>query len=666
MKSYRIPLILFVLLTLISIVAAQDEIPLAEIVNDEGGTVSIVGELDYTNLLFASGVAEPLIILEDQAGFVKRDLDFLFPQESQVLGQFTGDIFSPPVSYSITLPLEPKATLVDVDNDDEQDTGVMVYAIAYWTNVFGDPYLEARDQGGGGWSSDYASTIIDPATLEVEGGKYLVYAPDDQQGFPAGFGDDGLLFTEDDPLVRLPQGYTVVDLNSDPFTFDRSREARIDTIESTQSAAADFSDLSYTEAFDAMIEKLRREYAFSEYKNIDWDAKIAEFRPRFEEAEAEDDSDAYLFALRDFIWSIPDGHLGMSAASDALDNEFYTNIGGGLGLSLVELNDGRVLVNFVLDGGPGQEAGIELGAEIREINGTPISKVVSETVPFSSPFSADHDRRLQQLRYAMRFPLETEVELTYQNPGDDQPTSATLTTAEEFDSFSFSSYNKGLTFFEPPITYEILQDSGYGYVKIYSFFENEVLTVQLFEHFLNLVNQLGIPGIIIDMRQNGGGSGLLADGLAGYFFDEPVITGYTGFYDEDTGDFYTNLDAPDEIFPAPEAKRYTGEVVVLVGPACVSACEFFSYNLTFNDRAAIIGQYPTGGLGGSITDFLMPEGAQVRYTLGRAVDPDGNIHIEGKGVIPTVIVPVDEETAFSGGDPVLDAAIAYLDEQMRE
>lgn len=66
---------------------------------------------------------------------------------------------------------------------------------------------------------------------EIIGGKFLVYAPDNQQGFPSSFGADGLLFTADDPTVGLPQGYTVVDLDTEPFTFDRSREIEIDLIE---------------------------------------------------------------------------------------------------------------------------------------------------------------------------------------------------------------------------------------------------------------------------------------------------------------------------------------------------------------------------------------------------------------------------------------------------
>jgi C-terminal processing protease CtpA/Prc len=652
-------LLIAVCIAAVGAVAAQEEAPEAEIINNEGGAVLVTGEMDYTNPLLTAGVAQPLIILEDQTGYVRRDRQYLFPEESQTLGQFTSDFFSSPVSYSIALPIEPQGALNDVDNDDDEDTGVQIFAVAYWTNTFGDPFLERRDQQGGGWSTAYASTQVDASTSEVEGGKYLIYAPEEGQGFPSGFGDDGLLFTEDDPIVIVPQGYTVVDLDSDPFTFDRSREVEIDTIEPQETALDDFSSLSYTEAFDAMIEKFRSEYAFSEYKDLDWNAISDEFRPRFEEAEENNDPTAYAFALRDFTWAIPDGHVGAGIPSIALDEAFLTATAGGLGLSLVELDDGRVLVNFILPGGPAAEAGIALGAEITEINGTPIADAISETQPFSLPFSTEHALRLQQLRYVVRFPLDSEVELTYANEGE-EATTAALTTVDERQSFGFSSFNRSVTGAEPPVTYEILP-SGYGYVKIWSFFDNEVLTIQLWEAFISLANQ-GLPGVIIDMRQNGGGSGFLAEQMAAYFFDEEQITGYTGFYDPDTDAFVTDLERPDRMYPPPPELRYGGPVAVLVGPACASACEFFSYNMTLDDRAEIVGQYPTAGLGGSVEDFYMPDGASVRITIGRALDADEEIHIEGIGVVPTIDVPVDEETAFAQDDVVLAYAERALDE----
>ena len=104
----------------------------------------------------------------------------------------------------------------------------MVFAVAYWTNTWGDPYLERRDQGGGGWSS---AICVDQGErdrdtyLEVYGGKYLVYAPDDQQQFPSGFGADKKLFTDDDPLMNLPAGWSMVDMDKTPFGIRPAQKA---------------------------------------------------------------------------------------------------------------------------------------------------------------------------------------------------------------------------------------------------------------------------------------------------------------------------------------------------------------------------------------------------------------------------------------------------------
>jgi C-terminal processing protease CtpA/Prc len=630
------------------------------LLNDEGGVISITGVVTYTNPFFTLGVAAPVVILEDQAGFVDRNEGFLMPVASQTLGQITSDFFTSPFSYSLSLPIEPQGTLRDVDHDGQEEVGVQVYAVAYWTNTFGDPFLEERDLYGGGWSTAYASTEVsdDAATdREIIGGKLLIYAPDDAQDFPIGFGEDGLLFTEDDPTTTLLPGYTVVNLDTDPFTFDRSREQQIDLIEPEGAALVDLSDLSYADAFDALVDKLKDEYAFTEYKGIDWEALRAEFKPRFEAADQRSDSLIYRRTLRDFAWSIPDGHV----SGPFVVEDFQEAISGGLGFAMMETDDGRILVNFITPGSPAETAGMELGAEIIAIDGQPVADAVENAVVYSAPFSTEHVLRLQRLRYATRFPLDTEVEVTFANFGAGEET-VLMTAVAEFDSFSFSSFNQGRTGLELPVEYEFLPD-GYMRVKIFSFSDNDLLTIQLWERMMRALNENQIPGLIIDMRQNGGGSGFLADQMAAYFFNEPFVLGNAGYYDEDRGEFYFDPRTEDRYYLPAEDLRYNGDVVVLVGPNCASACEFFSYDMTIDERAAIIGQYPTAGLGGSIDEVLMPEGERFRFTQGRAVDNDGNIHIEGIGVVPTEDVPVNEDTLFSVGDPILEAAIDYLNGQ---
>ncbi len=642
-------------------VAAQQRTqdPPAPIVNDEGGPVRITGLLTYTNGFFTLGVDEPVIILEDQAGFVDRNRGYIMPVESQVLGKLTSDFYSSPVSYEIVLPEKPNAPTRDVDFDGQTETGVTIYAVAFWQNVWGDEFLEKRDLFGGGWSTAYASTEVDQnpsAKGEVIGGKYLIYAPDDQQSFPSAFGADGKLFTGDEPTVRLPQGYTVVDLDTTPFTFDRSREPQIDLIEGEGEEQPDFSNQSFTEAFDSLIELFRREYAYTEYKGLDWDALKAQFRPMFEEAERRGDFDAYSTALRLFIWSIPDGHL--SAPED--DAAFEQAVSGGLGIALRELDDGRIIVEFLTEGGPAEQAGIELGAEILQLDGQPIEQAVQNTVPWSSPFSSDTTRRLQQLRYVVRFPLGTAVAVTYRNPGDANPQTVTLETSDEIDSFRFASFNRGNEPADAPVVFRIL-DNGYGYVRIIGFSENAKQTITLWEDMIRTLNDQDIPGLIIDMRHNGGGSGFMADQMAAYFFNEPLELGNTATYDASIGGFYSDPAVKQQFILPPEDLRYNGPIAVLVGPNCASACEFFCWNMLLQDRAVTVGMYPTNGIAGGQATYLMP-GYQLQYSVSRSLDSQGNIIIEGIGVAPTLRVPITEETVFASGDIILDTAVDYLNQ----
>jgi C-terminal processing protease CtpA/Prc len=630
------------------------------------GPKIITGQVTYTNPFFTRGVAEPEVILEDESGFVTRDRKYVIPVQSQVIGQITSDFYTSPFTYSLMLPEEPNAPLHDVNHDGKKDSGVMIFAPAFWTNTWGDPFLERRDQMGGGWSSAYASTRVsdDPKNyLEVFGGKYLVFAPDDKQQFPSGFGADKKLFTDDDPVMNIPAGWSVIDMDQTPFAVDRSDNPTVDLIEPPSAALDDFSKLSYTQAFDKMLDKFSKEYAFTEYKNIDWAAKGKEFRPRFEEAEKNNDPHAYALALRDFLWSIPDTHVGFDET--LLQEDFQTQVAGGLGFAMRETDDGRIIASYITSGGPAEKAGMKWGAEIISLDGKPVGDVVGATVPWSSPFSNPIIKRLQQLRYATRFPLDKgQVEVTFQNGGEAQKT-VNLDVVQDRNSFAVGSFYYGQPPTNLPVEYSLLP-SGLGYIKVNSFLDNDVLSIQVWERAINFFNQNQVPGVILDMRVNGGGSGWLADQMAAYFFDKEIVVGNTAKYSKQTGKFYMDPGDETRMIPPRPALQYSGPVAVLVGPACASACEFFSYDMTINDRATIVGQYPTEGAGGSVEQFAMPEGIMVQLPTGRAVDANGNIHLEGKGVVPTIKVPVTAEILqkqANGEDVVLETAEQALSQK---
>ena len=458
--------------------------------------------------------------------------------------------------------------------------------------------------------------------------------------------------------MTVPQGYTVVEMDEAPFVFDRAARPIIDMIEPDDAAINDFSDLSYSEAFTRMVDLFRREYAYTELYALDWDALEATYTLRFADAEEAEDIDAYALAMRDFLWEIPDGHVGMPLSH--LSELFREETDGGLGISLSELKDGRVVVSFLLDGSPAANAGMELGAEILTWDGGTLQEAMDrEFVWAHQALATEHTLRLQQLRYITRFPLGTEVEVSFRNPESEEEETVTVTTVSERASFNNSSFFSGVDGLELPVEFEIL-DSGYGYVAIYSFSDNERLTVQLWERMIETFVSQAVPGVIIDMRHNGGGSGFLADQLGAYFFQEEHILGYSSSYNEASGDFYLDPRSEDRFILPEEDLRFDGALAVIIAPGCFSACEFFSYNLTIHERADIVGHYPTGGLGGAGDDFLMPEDITIRFTVTRAVDADKNIHIEAQGVAPTVRVPVTLETLTSDGDPLLEAAEDHL------
>ena len=126
---------------------------------------------------------------------------------------------------------------------------------------------------------------------------------------------------------------------------------------------------SWSHAFDALCAKLAAEYPFTRWKGIDWAALRAQFGPRIRDAEARRDDRAYYRTLRAFAWSLPDGHVDLRGDDRGLKQ---AEVGGGYGLGLAEVDDGRVLAARVDPGGPAARGGLAVGAEVLVWNGGPV------------------------------------------------------------------------------------------------------------------------------------------------------------------------------------------------------------------------------------------------------------------------------------------------------
>ena len=140
--------------------------------------------------------------------------------------------------------------------------------------------------------------------------------------------------------------------------------------------------------------------------------------------------------------------------------------------------------------------------------------------------------------------------------------------------------------------------------------------------------------LIIDLRDNGGGSPEAVAFVSSYLFgDEPVHLNSLYFRPANrTDDFHTDPRVPGRKFGA------TKPVYVLTSSNTFSAAEEFTYNLQARKRATIVGETTAGGAhpGGTV-----PIGAHLTAFIpsGRAINPITKTNWEGTGVRPGIIVP---------------------------
>ena len=618
--------------------------------------VEITGTYAVTNDFVFTYYVENAVALLDMHGFVIRDREWELPVDSQTLGFMTYDPQTKGGTFDLNLPAAPRGEFNDVDNNGGENKGVQIFAVGYSPNAYGGPFAEGDDRSRG-WPSYLASVKTDAENQdEVIGGKLVVWSPDANQEFPSGYGDDGLLFTADDPVAAIGAGYSVVDLDQSPFKFEKSSKPEFTLYEPSYVALKDYSKLSYSEAFDKMFETVKKEYAFNgvEGKQPDWDALHAELQPRIVQAEKDKDPNAFYLALRDFTWAFKDGHVGLSAG-DYAAADFQNAVSGGYGFAIRELDDGRVVAAFVLDTGPAAEAGMQVGAVVTAFNGEPIKDAIGKTHSYALQ-SSDFALRYQQARYLLRAKPGDKAEVTFINPNGAEQT-VTLTAIAEHDSFSRTS-----VYFDVdanpllPVEARVIAEGSaeVGYIRINSNNDDLNLVIRLFERALKQFEARKVAGLVIDMRYNNGGAPL---GLAGFLTDQEIPLGQLEYYSDATGKFEPE-GVRQKVYPNGNQYHFDS-LVLLVGQACYSACEIEAYGFSQVPGMVTVGQYPTSGTEAEVArgQFALPEGFSLQVPTGRFTLPDGSIFLEGQGVVPNLRVPVDETTVYTTDDIVLQAGL---------
>ena len=435
------------------------------------------------------------------------------------------------------------------------------------------------------------------------------------------------------------------------------------------SSSAFSQSLSVLDSFDALHDKISREYAFTEWKRIDWDALYQLYQPRLAAADASGDVEAYYLALREYVHSIPDGHVGVvpsDESANAIDEAVaFQHIGGGYGFSTIGLDDGRIVAQFVLEDGPAAKAGIEFGAEIVEWKGQPIESALDNvSVLWSTGIAATNEgKRLQQYKFIGRAPVGETATVTFKNGDAEQPITTSLIAEEDgYETLSrtrFTSIERDLS---ERVSYEILP-SGYGYIKITV--EEDETRNEFTEAVAHMVDA-GVPGLILDLRHNVGGDDFVAADMSGLFYTETVHYETVVYYDEDA----QQLEHMADLYAEPQETYYGGPVVAMVSNGCISSGEGPAMMVQKLPQGQVVSFYASNGSFG-ITDgeFGMPYGFTVLYPIGQSLNAEGIVQLDGDsdmngGVIPDVRVPLTDESvteAFvEGRDVELEYAASIL------
>ena len=259
----------------------------------------------------------------------------------------------------------------------------------------------------------------------------------------------------------------------------------------------------------------------------------------------------------------------------------------GIGITLIADKDSARILS-VFSGGPAEESGLKAGDKIIQIN--------AESVVGLSE---------SELIEKITGPADTAVELTVQ-----KRTGETLTISVV------------RRFVEIQTIYAQKRES-IGLIRIDSFVNRNVSND--FEDALDDLVEGGLKGLIIDLRDNGGGLVSMATQIADIFLERNKTILVTEGRHKRSSEHYTAGNG-DILKGLP--------LVVLINGNSASAAEILTAALKYNRRAVVVGSR-SFGKGSVQKPFSLPNGGEVSLTWSLFYTPSGQ-PIHEQGVAPTI------------------------------
>ena len=200
------------------------------------------------------------------------------------------------------------------------------------------------------------------------------------------------------------------------------------------------------------------------------------------------------------------------------------------------------------------------------------------------------------------------------------------------------------------LSYRIFDDN-IAYVRYESFLDG-IGEGSLDKMFINL---MFCQGLILDIRDNGGGNLLYAERLAARFFNERTMVGYM---QHKTGAGHSDFSSLEEQWLDPSSNiRWHKPVCVLTNRGVYSAANEFVKYMKQCPTATIVGDHTGGGAGLPFSSSL-PNGWSVRFSACPMYDVEKQD--TEFGISPDVRVDLLQSDLLSGEDTIIEAARAIL------
>lgn len=279
-----------------------------------------------------------------------------------------------------------------------------------------------------------------------------------------------------------------------------------------------------------------------------------------------------------------------------------------------DLQTGVITITRVYEDSPAMKAGLKDGdllykVEDMEVTGKDLTEIVSH----------------------IKGEKGTEVKLTVYREGVDEEIEVTAVRDEiEIETVAFE-----------------MKSEKIGYISISEFEEKS------FGQFKKSVEELdsqGMKGLIVDLRNNPGGSLSAVCDISDYMLPEGLIV-----YTEDkNGEKTEYTSTAEESFDKP--------LVVLVNGHSASASEIFSGAIQDHGIGTIVGT-TTYGKGVVQSVFDLKDGTCLKLTVSEYFTPNGR-SIHGEGVVPDVEVLYEVDEAHPERDNQLEKAVEILKNQI--